>query len=359
MDTKPLIELESGWFSQPQFSDRRDGKELEESCLFVVNDPLRLDLHVSYSEGFENGPVIQRSGDGPPFMEDPRLIGSTTQDADGQRIGTNYIWDKNQVRRSEELFLLFAGNYIAYAALPNTLSPRTLVENILADLSQSFDTGALDRFLSTDYRGEVNELFLEVVTAIPDFKKFLLDNQKYFHPRELLFFDDYDAIKSKIQRKCRKVMDDLYQDDYPKSEYVEGYHTHKYEEGFQGKLKRAVEKYLPLFVLSRFAPSHEDLLRKKILGQPSEEIVLMQGCGDLTMNLWNVAFVSGDSLHGEDEWKLLHSSQEPLNDRLYTCLVKWRFDKEAEVGEVASRHRIVYPYQIVKLQFRSFSLEKR
>lgn len=54
---------------------------------------------------------------------------------------------------------------------------------------------------------------------------------------------------------------------------------------------------------------------------PDYEIVGMQGIGDLTMNLWNVAYVN-DRITKEP--KMLHLFEEPIHDRLYTCLVKWK-----------------------------------
>lgn len=50
------------------------------------------------------------------------------------------------------------------------------------------------------------------------------------------------------------------------------------------------------------------------------EITAIQGIGDLTMNLWNVAYVNNE-ITGEP--KILHLFNEPIHDRLYTCLVKW------------------------------------
>ena len=60
----------------------------DKSSLIVAN-PLKLDLHLSPSEGLERGPIIQRTGEGPPIMEDPQRPGSYTADPEWQRIGTN------------------------------------------------------------------------------------------------------------------------------------------------------------------------------------------------------------------------------------------------------------------------------
>src|ERR1035437_2280516 len=79
----------------------------------------------------------------------------------------------------------------------------------------------------------------------------------------------------------------------------------------RGMVEFSVRKYSSMFILSRTAWSHEE--RARHTGKGSK-VVFMQGCGDLTMNLWNVAFVSGDSCYNNYGWDLLHSPDEPLND---------------------------------------------
>ncbi len=57
-----------------------------------------------------------------------------------------------------------------------------------------------------------------------------------------------------------------------------------------------------------------------------KKIVGLQSFGDLTMNLWNVAFVNlpENSKEAAKVPKLIFLGDEPINDRIYTCLVKWR-----------------------------------
>jgi len=56
---------------------------------------------------------------------------------------------------------------------------------------------------------------------------------------------------------------------------------------------------------------------------PQYEIVGQQGCGDLSMNLWHVAFINSPlALDGKTALVFLHG--EPLGARAYSCLVKWK-----------------------------------
>ena len=147
--------------------------------------------------------------------------------------------------------------------------------------------------------------------------------------------------------RCHKFLEKLYKRDYPY--YRVGYENHRREEAFQRQVSRYVQTYWRVFLLSRSASSHEKLARESGRG----EIVFMQGCGDLTMNLWNVAFISEGK-----EWVLLHPEGEPLNDRQYRCLIKWSCARDnSDLAEIAKRQRVVYPYQIATLRFRVPSLE--
>lgn len=123
---------------------------------------------------------------------------------------------------------------------------------------------------------------------------------------------------------------------------------------FQEAVERSLSKSLHLFLLSREATSHEEVARKKL---GSGKIAFMQGCGDLTMNEWNVAFVSGPSCQHERRWDLLHAPDEPLTDREYSCFIKWSVPKE-DLAAVASAERVVYPYQVANLKFLAPSLDR-
>jgi hypothetical protein len=60
---------------------------------------------------------------------------------------------------------------------------------------------------------------------------------------------------------------------------------------------------------------------------PGYDIVAQQGCGDLTMNSWNVAYVN-DRM-AKHRPALLYIDDEKLEHRRYSCLVKW---KPSEAG---------------------------
>ena len=77
-------------------------------------------------------------------------------------------------------------------------------------------------------------------------------------------------------------------------------------------------------------------------------IIGVQGCGDLTMNPWHVAYIGKsyiknlqDTVCGmliDDDYK------EPIKERLYRCLVKWNEDVATEIG---------HQYEFLDLKFIS------
>ena len=337
------------WF-QEYFRDE-DRRGSDERSSLLVAKPQELDLHLSYSGGLEKGPIIQRSGDSSSTMEDPEMPGSYTTDPDRQRIGTYYIRDEKQESHSEELFIQFAGSYILHSALPEKPRPsRKIVEGIFRDHFSGLKMKTLDNFLNNSEFADarvVGKLYRMIADSVKVFRVFLDENRSEDSPdtdpsgfvKKLAFFGtDAEAL---VGRRAEEVLGRLYS-NYP--HFQINFDQHKDEDGFRLAIERNVAKFLRLFIMSRNARSHEQQAKER----SQDPIVLMQGCGDLTMNLWNVAFVSGPSYHGEGgAWDLLHPPDEPLNDREYTCLIKWKCTKgDDRLKTVAGRQRIVHPYQI-------------
>jgi hypothetical protein len=65
--------------------------------------------------------------------------------------------------------------------------------------------------------------------------------------------------------------------------------------------------------------------QKFLEAYPELEILGFQGCGDLTMNEWNVAYIN--NALAETQSTLIYLPQELLEERIYTCLIKWKADQ--------------------------------
>lgn len=99
-------------------------------------------------------------------------------------------------------------------------------------------------------------------------------------------------------------------------------------EGAQGELQKYPEnrKILESYIdESAIVESHEKFFTTKY---PDYEIIGLQGCGDLTMNLWNVAYVNSPLT--DNMPVSVHLFEEPLGKRTYSCLVKMKARNQNE-----------------------------
>ncbi|HVG11166.1 MAG TPA: hypothetical protein VNM67_25915 [Thermoanaerobaculia bacterium] len=336
-DATWLCREDHGWF-QSYFSPRdarrrrapcgppgsNRGKCKELSNLVTV-DPHHLELHLSYSEGLEHGPVILRSGDSPPVMEDPEELGSYTTDPDLQRIGAYYILEAQKPSHLRKIYFLFAGSYILNGSLLGTAEARERAQRLAQNYRPS-----LSGFPEPD-EFHTGTFSFDIVTLAERIRDVL---NLACPPAEPLRAEDAIRAVSSVYTKHFE-------------HYLSNFQALKDDRVYRETVDFNMRKYLRLLFKQSEIPSHEQAIQQRGLG----DIILMQGCGDLTMNDWNVAFVSGAS-HPKRQWCLLYPHGEPLNDREYSCLIKWSC-RPAELEALARHHRIVYPYQIAKVRFKA------
>ena len=67
--------------------------------------------------------------------------------------------------------------------------------------------------------------------------------------------------------------------------------------------------------------AHDEVFQARL---PGYQVTGLQGCGDLTMNEWNVAFVAGPLTEKPNTPTMVVLHDEDLRRRRYTCLVKWK-----------------------------------
>jgi hypothetical protein len=89
-------------------------------------------------------------------------------------------------------------------------------------------------------------------------------------------------------------------------------------------------------------PTHHDWFHEKY---PDLEIIGEQGCGDLTMNPWYVAFINS-GLTGNRP-RLIHLHGEPMEKRSYTCLVKWSDSNKIEIITLKFNPFLTDKYQVM------------
>jgi len=325
--------------------------ESEQKCGLIEADPNRIDLHLSYSVGLEKGPIIQRTGDTSPIMEDPEQPGRYTTDPNEQRIGSYYITEKLRKLDIRHLFVCFAVSYVLDKKTRGNNALEDCKDTFLAyfpDASDFLDAPSLDVFRLANTVADFRDQFSDFLKEVRSAKTLLKSFQKAFQ----------EIDEAELTKYGHKEISKLYA-TYPDFELQLG--SYLKQLSFCDAVRYNSRKFLRLLLLALCAKSHERVARDMIKKHRLGELVLMQGCGDLTMNAWNVAFVSGPSDSSDRSWTLLYPDGEPLNDRTYTCLIKWKTDSHAkkELAALATKTKgqIFLPYQIAECQFKAPSLE--
>ena len=214
------------------------------------------ELFLTYTRDRINGPILTRSGVGPPVMRRvrPRVPGETTTHPFGQRVGSWLIQiDLKRTDAKEVLEALKGEVERCYVVDPQGSLPNGI--KVLKDCLDKIDPQRPDRDQA------LNDLIE-------------LCGQR-------------DQAEGQVRDSIRVLKDYLYE--------------------------------LPT------NPAHDDEFTKVY---PGWTIIGQQGCGDLTMNLWNVAYVNSPFVGGNRPPVLIHPFEEPIDQRTYSCLVKWRPARE-------------------------------
>lgn len=213
---------------------------------------IRLDLRhhqvfLSLTPGFENGPPIQRSGTGSPYMYH---VGSnpaddentTTTNAFGLRLGSWLVRESLRVEALVDAIYELARLDITDA---DRIVLRETVEELLPDDANNAEAVWVNAKQIIESTGEERG---DLIGAI-------------------------SFAEMVLQRRVSGTK--------------------------RPELKAHAEEFLKM--------------------HPGWVIIAQQGNGDLTMNYWNVCFVNDGK-----ESKLLYLNGEPVSDRTYSCLIKWK-----------------------------------
>jgi hypothetical protein len=104
--------------------------------------------------------------------------------------------------------------------------------------------------------------------------------------------------------------------------------------------------------------SHQSVFNSRM---PRHEIVGMQGCGDLTMNAWNVAYASG-ALTPDNKPTIVALRNEEVHRRRYAVLVKWKREgrqrPRVSIEEVRFSKNADDPNNMVWVHFRDVWLPR-
>lgn len=302
---------------------------------FDVNNPNSVDdIVLSFSKGRENGPIIERIGNDSPRMNAIDGSGYTT-DPELQRLGSYFITSSAKEKNITGILL-----HIIF------------FWNQLHKLSQERSWGS---YFSGAYAEYLLQFFVSKKKMLNVFR--LLDVQ-YLEPKKLLYVEienlllAKDEILASIKTKHKKELEKMLTPEALKLEKKVKLAASGQKTIFSDNhelLQAEIEKWIKLFNLNMETHVHLSSFEEKY---PNKKVKAFQGCGDLSMNLWNVAVLR----NYEGDLDFVFPYDEPVEQRTYPCLVKWTSSSISEqkfVSEKGNNWRI----EIRQIEINRYSKE--
>jgi hypothetical protein len=269
------------------------------------------DLFVSFSNGRENGPIIERVGDDSPRMRvlDENALGEPwTTDPDLQRLGSWFI--------TRELWsIAVAEALVRLSFYWAALNPAD--QTGMAALLHNLQTGKVGEALRRAYPAGSGGLHRDMV------KLHVEANAKRLVPKDHAQFVKaaYRLVRKLITPRGRSRKQDRVYTMLTKcrNEFRTASLSVAEEPEKGRKDADLVRKWMTLLIWYLEAGSHvgdfwppDDL-----------EFAGYQGCGDLSMNNWNVALIRNKQPNGKFSEQFVYPFGEPVEQRIYTCLLRW------------------------------------
>ena len=378
--------------------------------LFVSGEqPEADDIYVSFSSGREHGPIIERVGNDSPriLALDEYAIGdSYTTDPQLQRLG---CWFIDARYKNKSLYRALA--YLTYywnrlgaddrSALGAWYPPSGKVRERLDELQEegidiwneiarfecpeTIDTdGRLELTVSERFQNGAKELLKTLGTDNPSLFGVGLEFQgdldngiiskdlRHEFENNNIPFSDSAVVSTQEEGNrwqiCVQIRDEdkvyiVRQEEdklniYDNSgERLLGSEQKVISTIRNGRrieneeLMKKAKKWLTILLWSYNEKTHTEELGSYI--RDGYKIQGYQGCGDLSMNFWNVALIRKEDIEGNIQEHFIYPFEEPVEQRNYTCLVKWKREllqsEEWEIKREAAEIR--YPIEIRELKF--------
>lgn len=280
------------------------------------------DLRVSFSSGREHGPIIERVGNDSPRMIalDENAIGdSYTTDPDLQRLGCWFISPQHKDRGLCSA-LLHLGLHWKQLVQDGQTKFRTSWQpssgKVADELAKLNNNRCIDKFWDKITSLDVN---------IKDQNICARNKQKFKKDAQEIL----ELVRSKWNLSPVTVCTRVAPSEQPLTN--------------PELTKAKVAKWLTILLWSADTKVHtEELLL------PPHGYQGYQGCGDLSMNRWNVGLIRAKDKDGGEREHFVYPFEEPVEQRAYTCLVKW---KEGLPTEAKTEANIKHRIEIRELKF--------
>jgi hypothetical protein len=274
-------------FLEPRADCLGKQSELAKSIV-VLRGSIGSSLQMTPRQQGSEWPMLRRTGQYPPSMLIPELGNILSVDPDEQRIGCDYIDHER------------AAHFIA--RIYNTIHPlcSDLTAKELVLHSAEFDLEGLFELESDAAVERLTHLFFQ-------------NREDFLNEAEFK-----NILRTSLLSEAAKGL--------PLS---------------LGSSPEKIERGLRLLVSALRSSSHTTSAIRHISSRPKHarfRHIVLQGCGDVSMNFWNICYLPGDSTNPP---MIVHVPTEPLDNREYSSLVCWDWKnvgQEKLAAELWNRH---------------------
>jgi len=257
-------------------------------------------------------PMLRRTGQYPPSMVIPELGNVISVDPDEQRIGCDYIDHRKAplvIARVYSRALSALKEYGSGAA--STLSSKLLGELFGVDDGQSL-------FQQPQGAAQIAEILTRFYFEWSRHRDCL--DQKHFE----------DELTKQLEPELTKQLKRDLTTAKSNSASKGAGNAFPVFERAATLLRSSLESG------THFEAAIHNLGRRSNHGGFKQ--IVLQGCGDVSMNFWNICYIPKEDNNGRKDSRLIHVPGEPVDDREYSCLISWDAKGSADhASEFASQ----------------------
>ncbi|HEX5727335.1 MAG TPA: hypothetical protein VFX98_17820 [Longimicrobiaceae bacterium] len=280
------------------------------------------EVFLSFSRGMEHGPVIERPGNDSPRSRSQHGEEDYTTDPELQRLGS---WFVSRELQLQELLsdIAHAAYLLAEVLQSHGWNPIRVAQELrwpLGGLDPKAPLRGLLRFLAETKVEKCGSDRLAV-------RKFGEWEEPEHTPEEPPppLGDYLPSLEALVSRGATSLLVKslgAVLNEGEGASSTAGASEESPQLRKTARLKRELRKWLVLLENDLAAPCHLEEFAAQH-GVPATRLaeVSYQGCGDLSMNYWNVAFIAAADRGAPPTF--VYPFEEPVEDRTYTCLVRW------------------------------------
>jgi hypothetical protein len=290
-------------------ADRLGQDSVLHKSIIVLRGQIGSDLQMTERTKGATWPMLRRTGQYPPSMLIPELGNIISVIPDEQRIGCDYI---DHLQASHFIARAYLDALRLYLLLDtDNANGMRFDEMNFGELGQSLFTD-IHPLLDVDqplFAGQDLRQAAQRLTTI-----FFNSSRRNNYLNQIYFRQNLEAAlnDSKLHKK---IKDDL----------LEKSAANASGKASPGDALSDFKRAATLLHCDLKSGTHCEAAIMNMSKRARHSIfkhIVLQGCGDVSMNYWNICFLPKDD-PPENRDRLIHVPGEPVDDREYSCLISW------------------------------------